>query len=475
MKGSENPYGKTIEELIEEIEQEERELKRREEEMREARQKAYYEECLQREREKEDLDRAVEDYVLMLRAEYEQHNKKMPDYIREAGLLVVKKRWYERRIEELNGPKPQLEEQKQKLEAEVEEYFKAQNYDYHHAIGEEAYKKYQDWEKRSNSYKKSEEGKKEEKELHDAWFSELKSCLHISTACHEKGVEISKLEEQISDIKGRIVWCEGMLEKIEKKYFEKYYDKCRKLYEETLENNGFNNEEAEMPLVVFLRTMIKGLRRENVDICCIKNAGIGKYSIETKWKYQRSEFKQIIAGALCVKKSQLDECVQPFSFDTAVELALKMSSDPIIGFLKHFVKDLSIQDLDFEFIQQNGITDQQQLFSTILYNREKFEEFFARSIRAETKQIHEYLIRIDPTNTLIKIAELENDQIDLDKEYDRNDNDQGYNAAKTNEIADKISSKSKISLNLENEMAQKAYTVDKIRSISAEYGFGLEF
>ena len=168
MKGSENPYGITIEELIEEIEQnereleqnereleqiaqKERELKRREEEMREARQKAYYEERLQREREKEDLDRAVEDYVLMLRAEYKQHNKKMPDYIREAGLLVVKKRWYERRIEELNGPKPQLEEQKQKFEAEVEEYFKAQNYDYHHAIGEEAYKKYQDWEKRSNS------------------------------------------------------------------------------------------------------------------------------------------------------------------------------------------------------------------------------------------------------------------------------------------------------------------------------------
>ena len=493
MKGSENPYGKTIEELIEEIEQkervleqeereleriaqEERELKRREEEMREARQKPYYEEPLQREREKEDLDRAVEDYVLMLRAEYEKHNKKMPDYIRESSLLVVKKRTNEQQIDELIGQIQQLEEQKQKLEAEAKKYCEAPEYVSYLSIQKEARKKYEDWREKSNSYRESEEGKKEGEKLHNDWDSKLTIFLDISRPYDEKRKEIEKLEEQIENIKKRILHCRiGPLEKIKEEYFENYYDKCRKLYEETLENNGFNNEEAEIPLVVFLRTMIKGLRRENVDICCIKNAGIAQYSIETKWKYQRSEFKQIIAGALCVKKSQLDECVQPFSFDTAVELALKMSSDPIIGFLKHFVKDLSIQDLDFEFIQQNGITDQQQLFSTILYNREKFEEFFARSIRAETKQIHEYLIRIDPTNTLSKIAELENELIDLDKEYNRYDDDEGHNTDRLGSIRDIISSKSKTSLNLENEMAQKAYTVDKIRSISAEYGFGLEF
>ena len=460
---------------LERIAQEERELKRREEEMREARQKAYYEERLQREREKEDLDRAVEDYVLMLRAEYEKHNKKMPDYIRESSLLVVKKRTNEQQIDELIGQIQQLEEQKQKLEAEAKKYCEAPEYVSYLSIQKEARKKYEDWREKSNSYRESEEGKKEGEKLHNDWDSKLTIFLDFSKPYDEKRNEIEKLEKQIEDIEKSIVWCEVMLENIEKEYVEKYYEKCQKLYEETLENNGFNNEEAEMPLVVFLRTMIKGLRRENVDICCIKNAGIGKYSIEIKWKSQPAEFKQIIAGALCVKKNQLDECVQPFSFDTAVELALKMSSDPIIGFLKHFVKDLSIQDLDFEFIQQNRITDQQQLFNTILSNREKFEEFFARSIRAETEQIHEYLTRIDPTNTLRKIAELENEQIDLEKKYDRYDNDQGHYTAELEGISNNINSVSKDLLDLKNEMAQKAYTADKIRSLSAEYGFGLEF
>lgn len=309
---------KTIEDLIKEQEDLEAERLRSEQQKQKA-EKAKQDSAF-------EYQLGMEDYILMLRDECIARKEVVPEKLSKICSIIEEKRGCQQQLDDSLAEKAKLEERLKALRKIIEEHRKQANYDQIQQESAEAKRKFDLWKSSPSYHKRSPEGEERGSDLSNKYVAALQEVAKVDLACREQLKEEGELELAL---RRQEHFIEGYGVKLRK--LEEDYKSCSfvfaETYKEAIENNGFNKEEAQIPLVALLQTIIKGVRRKDVDMVYVKKLNLTDSELDSMMREQFADFTEIISAAVGLDKSKIDGYFAQIDFDKTIQQVFKLRDE----------------------------------------------------------------------------------------------------------------------------------------------------
>lgn len=309
---------KTIEDLIKEQEDLEAERLRSEQQKQKA-EKAKQDSAF-------EYQLGMEDYILMLRDECIARKEVVPEKLSKICSIIEEKRGCQQQLGDSLAEKAKLEERLHELRKIIEEHREQANYAQIQQKSAEAKRKFDLWSKSPSYHKRSPEGEARGTDLSNKYADAWQEVANVNLGCQEQLKEEGELEVALRKQEHYIEGYEIKLQKLEEDYKGCSYV-FAETYKEAIENNGFNKEEAQIPLVAFLQTIIKGVRRKDVDMVYVKKLNLTDSKLESMMREQFADFTEIISAAVGLDKSKIDGYFAQIGFDKTIQQVFKLRDE----------------------------------------------------------------------------------------------------------------------------------------------------